>query len=76
MQFYINENLEIYFVDQILINTINDELVIIKKFINHHHRNKKGIYLCVNLQSVKYKTKDFTVPVDLLGDIYKKREED
>lgn len=74
MQYYINEEFEIYGVDDVLQDDYNNLYKIIK-FINHHKRlNKKEIYLTVKLQELKYNTKYVTVPIEHIGKFYKKIE--
>lgn len=71
-QFYINENFEIYTNEDIIQDDYGNLYKIIK-FINHHKRkNKKEIYLVVNLQDLKYTTKKISVPVEHLSKYYKK----
>lgn len=71
-QFYIDENFEIYTNDDIVRDEY-DNLYKIVKFINHHKRkNKKQIYLVVNLQDLRYTTKNISVPVEHLSKYYKK----
>ena len=68
MQFYISEKGKVYYKGQTLTNY--DETFIINKFIIHNHRKSKGQYLCVNLNSSIYKTKNWTLNVDLLESYY------
>ena len=65
-QFYINENFKIYTNDDVIQDKFGHAYTIVK-FINHKRRkNKKENYLVVRLQSLEYKTKFFSIPVELL----------
>lgn len=76
MQIYISENREFYYQGQILNcfdslgHYIGQERI--TKFIVHKRRkNKNQKYLCVNMQSLEYKSKNYTLNVDDLK-YYKK----
>lgn len=76
MQIYISEDREFYYQGQILYcfdalgNFIGQERI--TKFIVHKSRKNKNLeYLCVNMQSLKYKSKNYTLNVDNLK-YYKK----
>lgn len=65
-QFYINENFDIY-TNETVVQDQFGHMYSIVKFINHHKRNnKKENYLVARLQSLEYKTKIITIPVELL----------
>lgn len=70
-QYYLNEKNEMFKIGDYVHDDLDE--YIITKFINHHYKNnKKELYLLVNLQHSKYKTKNFSLSVDLLGTVYKK----
>lgn len=71
MQIYISEEGEFYYQGQILYcfdslgNYLGQERI--KKFITHKKRkNKNQKYLCVNMQSLEYKSKNYTINVENL----------
>lgn len=65
-QFYINENFDIYTNDTVVQDQFGHMYSIVK-FINHKKRkNQKENYLVARLQSLEYKTKAFSIPVELL----------
>ena len=65
-QYYITEKGKIYKNDDIVQDQFGHTYTIVK-FINHKRRkNKKENYLVVRLQSLEYKTKIFSLPVELL----------
>ena len=65
-QSYITENGKIYNSEDVIQDQFGHTYKIIK-FINHKKiKNKKENYLVVNLQSLEYKSKVFSVPVELL----------
>lgn len=65
-QFYINEDFKIYTNNDIVQDKFGHIYTIVK-FINHKKiKNKKENYLVVKLQSLEYKTKNFSIPVELL----------
>ena len=68
MQIYISENKEFYYQGQVLNcfdslgNYLGQERI--NKFKTHKRRkNKNEIYLCVNMQSLEYKSKNYTIDV-------------
>ena len=75
LQVYISETKEIYYQNQILgeYDMHNNFLryVKINKFIVHKKKKNKERYLCVNINDLEYKTKNYTVKIDLLGKNYK-----
>ena len=73
-QIYISETKEFYYQNQILQNfDIHNnfiEFVKINKFIEHNRKNKEK-YLCVNINSLTYKSKKWTLGIECLGKYYK-----
>ena len=74
IKIYISEFKEFYYEGQILseYDIYNNFLghVIINKFIIHKRKNKEK-YLCVNLNSLIYKTKNWTLNIECLGENYR-----
>ena len=74
IKIYISEFKEFYYEGQILSeNDIYNNFlghVIINKFIIHKRKNKEK-YLCVNLNSLIYKTKNWTLNIECLGENYR-----
>lgn len=65
-QYYITEDGKMYKNDDVIQDQFGHTYTIVK-FINHKRRkNKKENYLVVRLQSLEYKTKIFSLPVELL----------
>ena len=77
IQIYISETKEIYYQNQILkeydLNNNFLGYVKINKFISHKRKNNEK-YLCVNLNSLIYNTKNWTLNVDYLGKNYREDE--
>ena len=70
-QCYITENGKKYKNDDVVQDEFGNTYKIVK-FINHKKiKNKKENYLVVNLQSLEYKSKVFSVPVELLENYVK-----
>lgn len=73
MKIYRSENNNFYYEGQILekydLHGDYLENVKINKFIKHNN------YITVNLQSLKYKTKNISLNVDILDKFYKGRRE-
>ncbi len=74
IRIYISEFKEFYYEGQILseYDIYNKFLgnVRINKFIEHTRKNKLK-YLCVNLNSLIYKTKNWTLNIECLGENYR-----
>lgn len=70
-QYYITEDGKIYKNDDVIQDKFGHTYTIVK-FINHKSRkNKKENYLVARLQSLEYKTKAFSIPVELLENYMK-----
>lgn len=74
--FYIDELGDFYYEGLILNHyDMHDnfiERVVINKFILHYYKDTKKPYFCVNVNSLKYKTKNFTFYIEYLGDDLRK----
>lgn len=65
-QCYITEDGKMYKNDDVVQDQFGHTYTIVK-FINHKRRkNKKENYLVVRLQSLEYKTKAYSIPVEVL----------
>lgn len=74
--YYIDETKEFYYEGLNLVrydmHNMPIDMVVINKFFIHYNKKTKEPYICVNVNSLEYKTKNFTYNTKDIGTLLRK----